>query len=159
REQNVDLEQKVEERTEELTASNVSLQETLLHLKETQSQLVEAEKMASLGQLTAGVAHEINNPINFVSSNVAPLKRDIKIIGDTLAQVERIAFDPDLSVEAKQAQIVAYKEEIDIVYLRVEVDFLLKCFQDGTYRTIENVIRLRISYREDDDRFKIVCYF
>lgn len=156
REQNVVLEQKVEERTEELTASNVSLQETLLHLKETQSQLVEAEKMASLGQLTAGVAHEINNPINFVSSNVAPLKRDIKMIWDTLAQVERIAFDPDLSVEAKQAQIVAYKEEIDIAYLREEVDFLLKGMQDGAHRTAEIVKSLRIFSRVDEDSFKFV---
>src|SRR5690606_12996343 len=83
------------------TASNVSLQDALLHLKETQSQFVEAEKMASLGQHTAGAAHERNNPINFVSSNVTPLKRNIKTIRDTLDQVERIKLDPDLSAEAE----------------------------------------------------------
>src|SRR5690606_19292772 len=99
REQNVVLEQKVNERTHELEESNASLQMTLTHLKEAQSQLVESEKMASLGQLTAGVAHEINNPINFVSSNVAPLKRDIGMILDTLDEIERIAFTPQLSDE------------------------------------------------------------
>src|SRR5690606_3494068 len=79
REQNIVLERRVEERTYALKESNESLQRTLTHLKEAQAQLVEAEKMASLGQLTAGVAHEINNPINFVTSNVAPLKRDVNM--------------------------------------------------------------------------------
>jgi len=156
REQNILLEQKVDERTQELTASNVSLQETLLHLKETQSQLVEAEKMASLGQLTAGVAHEINNPINFVTSNVAPLKRDIKMIWDTLDEVERIAFSPDLSAEDKQERIQAYKEDIDIAYLKTEVDFLLKGMHDGAHRTAEIVKSLRIFSRVDEDSFKFV---
>lgn len=68
--QNVLLEGKVQERTR-------ALQESTDHLKQTQSQLVNAEKMASLGQLTAGIAHEINNPLNFISSNIQPLKRDL----------------------------------------------------------------------------------
>src|SRR5262249_55526543 len=72
------LEQKVAERTQELSR-------TLENLKSTQAQLVQSEKMASLGQLTAGIAHEINNPINFVSSNIKPLKRDI-------AELLEIAF-------------------------------------------------------------------
>ncbi|MGZ3836643.1 MAG: 7TM diverse intracellular signaling domain-containing protein, partial [Mucilaginibacter sp.] len=66
REQNVMLELKVEERTFELSESNHELNTTLENLKQAQTQLVESEKMASLGQLTAGIAHEINNPINFV---------------------------------------------------------------------------------------------
>ncbi|RZK22324.1 MAG: ATPase, partial [Flavobacterium sp.] len=64
REQNVVLEKKVQERTEELQSANSTLNVTLTNLKNTQSQLVDAEKMAALGQLTAGIAHEINNPIN-----------------------------------------------------------------------------------------------
>ena len=70
REQNVVLEQKVDERTQELHESND-------HLKRTQTQLVNAEKMASLGQLTAGIAHEINNPVNFITSNIPPLRRNL----------------------------------------------------------------------------------
>ncbi len=154
REQNIVLEQKVNERTLELTESNESLQMTLTHLKDAQSQLVEAEKMASLGQLTAGVAHEINNPINFVTSNVAPLKRDIKMVWGTLDEVERIAFAEGLSQAEKQEQIQAYKEELDIDYLKEEVDFLLKGMHDGASRTAEIVKSLRIFSRVDEDTLK-----
>lgn len=154
REQNFVLEEKVNERTQELTESNESLQATLTHLKETQSQLVEAEKMASLGQLTAGVAHEINNPINFVTSNVAPLKRDIKMVWDTLDEVERIAFAESLSAEEKRAQIKAYKDDVDIDYLKTEVDFLLRGMHDGASRTAEIVKSLRIFSRVDEDTLK-----
>ena len=93
REQNVFLEAKVNERTVELKASNEELNKTLVDLKEAESQLVESEKMASLGQLTAGIAHEINNPINFVTSNVSPLKRDVDILLDVLDQIEAVGME------------------------------------------------------------------
>ncbi len=73
-EQNILLESKVIERTRELLESNRSLTRLIENLQEAQSQLVETEKMASLGQLNAGIAHEINNPKNFIRSNVNPLK-------------------------------------------------------------------------------------
>jgi two-component system NtrC family sensor kinase len=67
-EQNILLEQRVNERTAELSRQTKVLQNTLTDLKSTQVQLVQKEKMASLGELTAGIAHEIQNPLNFVNN-------------------------------------------------------------------------------------------
>ncbi len=67
-EQNILLEKKVEERTAELKKANRDLITLIQDLKETQTQLVQREKMASLGELTAGIAHEIQNPLNFVNN-------------------------------------------------------------------------------------------
>ena len=92
REKNVILEQKVNERTIELSQANTELNQTLIDLKEAEGQLVEAEKMASLGQLTAGIAHEINNPINFVTSNITPLNRDVDILIDFISEMEKIGL-------------------------------------------------------------------
>ncbi|MGV3557421.1 sensor histidine kinase [Larkinella arboricola] len=66
--QNVMLEQIVAERTAELTRQKEELEQTLTELKATQDQLIQREKMASLGELTAGIAHEIQNPLNFVNN-------------------------------------------------------------------------------------------
>ncbi|MEH2034146.1 MAG: GAF domain-containing protein [Nostoc sp.] len=66
------LEQKVEERTQEITRSYTQLESTLEKLYSTQAKLIQAEKMSGLGQLVAGIAHEINNPINFIYGNLEP---------------------------------------------------------------------------------------
>lgn len=153
REQNVILETKVTERTHELKISNEELNKTLQELKEAEMQLVESEKMASLGQLTAGIAHEINNPINFVTSNVKPLKRDVEMIIGMLEQVEQISLDA-APVEEKQQKINELKEEYDFDYLKTEIDYLLKGITEGSSRTAEIVKGLRIFSRLDEDDLK-----
>jgi signal transduction histidine kinase len=79
---NATLEQRVRDRTEALERSNTELGHALHELKNAEVQLVQAEKMASLGRLVAGIAHEINNPVSFISTSVAPLKRRLDRAGE-----------------------------------------------------------------------------
>jgi len=153
REQNVILEGKVNERTFELKVANDDLSKAMVELKEAESQLVESEKMASLGQLTAGIAHEINNPINFVTSNVKPLDRDVRMLLDTVAELERI-IEQEIPLAEKKQQVERYKEEIDYDYLKIEIDQLLHGIGDGASRTAEIVKGLRIFSRLDEDDLK-----
>lgn len=147
REQNAMLEKKVKIRTDEL-------ENALRNLQNTQSQLVNQEKMASLGQLTAGIAHEINNPINFVSSNITPLKRDIKDIIEIIdfyrASGEK-EFSESTKKEAKQLE-----EDLELDYVLEEVEQLLKGMDDGAKRTVEIVKGLRIFSRVDEQDIKKV---
>ena len=152
-EQNVTLEHKVKQRTNELVTTNNNLSKTLTELKEAQIQLVEAEKMASLGQLTAGIAHEINNPINFVTSNISPLKRDVDLLVDAISNIELVGLS-DISINEKQQQIDDYKEEIDLDYLKIEINHLLNGINEGASRTADIVKGLKIFSRLDEDDLK-----
>jgi len=146
REQNTLLEVRVKERTLEL---NTALED----LKQAQSQLIEQEKMASLGQLTAGIAHEINNPINFVTSNVSPLRRDVDMIFNAIDFIEGVALS-DASADDKRSQLDEYKEEQELDYLQTEIRHLLNGIYNGASRTAEIVKGLRIFSRLDEDDLK-----
>ncbi|HTN45495.1 MAG TPA: 7TM diverse intracellular signaling domain-containing protein [Flavipsychrobacter sp.] len=152
-EQKVILEKEVDLRTKELQDSNQSLQQALIDLKEAESQLVESEKMASLGQLTAGIAHEINNPINFVTSNVTPLRRDILILQDVLSAIEKIGFE-EIPDNDKLAKIKKVKNTADYDYLLKEIEYLLKGIEEGANRTSEIVKGLRVFSRLDENDIK-----
>lgn len=152
KEQNILLEQKVHERTLELEETNEELNVTLAYLKDTQTQLVNAEKMASLGQLTAGIAHEINNPINFVSANLKPLKTDISEIFEMVDKYETI--NPQTELIEKLKEIDAFKKKIDLDYLKHEIGTLLTGIEDGARRTAEIVSGLKNFSRLDESDIK-----
>lgn len=154
RQQNVLLEQKVHERTIELEETNEELNVTLSYLKDTQTQLVNAEKMASLGQLTAGIAHEINNPINFVSANLKPLRIDISEIFDLIDLYEKIEKEQELKGSLQDIQ--AFKKKIDLPFLKSEIKSLLSGIEEGASRTAEIVLGLRNFSRLDESDIKEV---
>lgn len=152
REQNIILEKKVQERTEELQSTNSTLNVTLSNLKNTQSQLVDAEKMAALGQLTAGIAHEINNPINFVTSNIKPLELDIKDLKEIIEMYEKLDLEGD--VKAQVEDIDSFKKQIDLEFVNNEITSLLSGISEGAKRTAEIIRSLRNFSRVDETDMK-----
>ncbi len=128
------------------------LEQALNELKKTQTQLVQAEKMASLGQLTAGVAHEINNPVNFISANINPLQRDIADLLEVLKKYEEVIAEKGLSKEFDKVE--AYKKEMDIPLVLDEIEKLVKGIEVGAIRTTEIVKGLRNFSRLDESDLK-----
>jgi two-component system, NtrC family, sensor kinase len=143
--QKIILEREVAERTADLENAYKNLQET-------QSQLVNSEKMASLGQLTAGVAHEINNPINFVVSNINPLRRDINDIKELLSKYDTLKNDD--TYDTRLGDIEKFKKEIDYNYVQEEIEILLKGISEGATRTSEIVKSLKNFSRLDEHDLK-----
>ena len=146
---NATLEFKVHHRTSELERANLELNQTMRNLKLAQNQLLESEKLASLGQMTAGIAHELNNPINFMSSNVNPLRRDVQDLISLLDDYSQLNGDPDV-----HQQILAIKQrqkDLQIDQVKKEIDTLLNGIGEGAKRTTEIVRGLRVFARTDKD--------
>lgn len=122
-------------------------EKALAKLKDAQSQLVAAEKMASLGQLTAGIAHEINNPITYISSSIEGLLGiidDIKILMKAYNNSDELENNP---------QIQQVKKEIDYDDIFTGFDELTGNIKLGVDRTKEIVTSLRNFSRSDDDSY------
>lgn len=154
REQNIELEIQVDKRTMELQNTNNTLNVTLKELKEAQSQLVDAEKMAGLGQLTAGIAHEINNPINFVTSNIKPLQLDINDLYDVIQKYEEL--DPEQDIHQQLAAVNSFKRQIDLDFIKTEINSLLSGIGEGAKRTAEIIRSLKNFSRLDESDTKPV---
>ncbi|MBZ0265165.1 response regulator [bacterium] len=147
------LEGLVRERTDELATQNEELQKTLHKLHETQDQLIQSEKLASLGQLSAGIAHEINNPLGFIHSNISSLRKYVKRLSSILefvrqesANLPENGFNSELMKRWK-------KEKID--FILPDLENLLDESMDGTQRvrtivqdlkSFSNVNRAQITY-------------
>ncbi|PIB34956.1 hypothetical protein BFP72_05895 [Reichenbachiella sp. 5M10] len=132
--------------------SSDELKNTLNNLKSTQSQLVQSEKMASLGQLTAGIAHEINNPINFVYNGIDTLKVSLDDLMVIVNKYEEIEKSEDY--EKTLAELKELKEEYAWEDLLEDLQELVADIKKGAVRTIEIVKGLRVFSRLDEEEMK-----
>lgn len=137
-----DSEAQLREKTQQLEA-------TLAELKRTQMQIVQSEKMSSLGQLVAGVAHEINNPVNFIYGNLSHANEYTQdLIG--LVQLYQQAYP------SPAPQVQAEAEAIDLDFLVEDLPKLLSSMKVGTDRIRQIVISLRNFSRTDEAEMKAV---
>jgi signal transduction histidine kinase len=153
------LDLKVKERTaqvmqqkQEIEVINKELRKTLDDLKQAQSQLVQSEKMASLGQLVAGIAHEINNPVNFINAGVDSLSTNLDEIRQVLEIYHKVTVT---NVAEKLKEVEEIKKKVEYKEAIREINKLIVSIRNGTKRTTEIVKGLRTFSRLDEDILKI----
>ncbi|MFK8184376.1 MAG: response regulator [Phormidesmis sp.] len=139
---NHQLEVSVAERTQELSAA-------LLKVKNTQMELVQREKLSALGQLVAGIAHEINNPVNFIHGNVVHAREYTQELLELVALYTQHYPQP-------ASEIQQQREKIDIDFLSEDLPKLLRSMEVGTERILSIVLSLRIFSRLDEADVKDV---
>ncbi len=147
------LDKKVNERTDKL---NVALEE----LKTTHTQLIQSEKLASIGQLAAGVAHEINNPVGFISNNMEILSQYILEYNKIISMADDLKRSVDLNDLQKckeiASQIDELKKEMQFDFVAADIDKLLKHNLRGIERIQKIVMDLRAFAREDKNVVELV---
>ncbi|WP_375511654.1 sensor histidine kinase [uncultured Nostoc sp.] len=148
-ETNYRLEMQVAERTAKLKEKNNQLQQTLQELQHAQVQLIQTEKMSSLGQLVAGVAHEINNPVNFIYGNLMHVREYSQDLLSLikLYQQQIFNYNPELN---------SFLDEIDLEFIIDDLPKVLSSMAVGTDRIREIVLTLRNFSRLDEAEMKPV---
>jgi signal transduction histidine kinase/DNA-binding response OmpR family regulator len=140
------------ETASQIEAKNKKLKSTLKRLEDTQAQMVQSEKMASIGQLAAGVAHEINNPTGFVSSNLKTLSDYQKDLVQLIKKYQGLAANLSLNKDSGEPfveylaeinSIKAFENDIDIDFLIEDIDDLIGDCQEGTNRIKKIVLDLK----------------
>ncbi len=157
--QNSKLQQEVMERTRvesELQKSKLDLENMVLELKNAQSRILQQEKMASIGQLAAGVAHEINNPIGFIISNLSSLQKYMdKMVEFITSDIARVFSGQLPGCREHFEQLSAHKKALKLDYVIRDVGMLIAESNEGADRIRKIVLDLKTFSHLDGDEFKI----
>ena len=143
------VEQALHQSHEEAQQQTVLLEQTLQQLRQTQTRLIHEEKMASLGKMVGGIAHEINNPVNFIHGNLSYAHQTVQ---DLLGLVDKFCTAYPNPPAAIANDITA----IDVDYLAADIPKLFRSMQEGTVRIRDIVQSLRTFSRLDEASFKAV---
>ena len=146
---NEELEARVKQRTSELIQTNQELTVTLQELQQTQGQLIQNEKMSSLGQLVAGIAHEINNPVNFIHGNLAHVRNYTQNLLGLIAIYQHHYPNPVHEVQAEA-------EAIELKFIQDDLSKVIASMEKGSYRIREIVHSLRNFSRLDEAEIKTI---
>ncbi len=134
----------------QLQNKNAEIKAVNSELDSAKNQLLQSEKLASIGQLAAGVAHEINNPVGFINSNIASLSRYMDDLFHLIELYEKL--DSDAMSDSIRENIQQLKSEIDIEYLKVDIKDLLDESQEGVGRVKQIVQDLKdFSHINEDE--------
>ncbi|QMS87402.1 MASE1 domain-containing protein [Nostoc edaphicum CCNP1411] len=146
---NETLEVRVQQRTEELNQKNTTLKQTLQTLKRTQLQMIQSEKMSALGQMVAGIAHEINNPVSFIDGNLTYLSEHIQGLLRALQVYQQHYPNPPIALHAEL-------DKLELDFLREDLAKILQSMKIGTERICTIVLSLRNFSRLDEAELKAV---
>ena len=148
-----DMSEQIQEREKKLREQNEELEAAQKSLMESQSHLVQSEKMVSIGMVSAGVAHEINNPIGFVKSNLTTLNEYLEYLLPILSIIHKAKSDQELDVDSVKEQLTELVEKDDLGFVIEDIESLITDSVDGVSRVQEIVSGLKSFARtnESDD--------
>jgi len=155
---NDDLEQRIVKRTAELETSKDKISESLTALQKTQGQLIQQEKLASIGQLAAGVAHEINNPIGYVGSNINRIDEYFIDLRQIITDIDKIlaALPPETAAIATR-EVAVIKKRLDFDFIADDFSSVISDCREGIARVKEIVQSLKdFSHNVDEKDFSEV---
>ena len=132
-----------------LQLRTMELSDTLAQLKQAQARLIQNEKMSSLSHLVGGIAHEVNNPVNFIHGNLKPAQESVQFLLNLVELYEKNSLQTI-------PEIQEYSDDIDLDFIKVDLPMIMESMGNGTTRIREIVLLLRNFARMDESELKTV---